>query len=171
MGWFSRIFGRRKAEESAATTAAPPSQRTSPAGPPNRWTERMVKGGTKAPAVSPAPQGYSASGRDLGRSEDNPLLDYADDHQLDLWRDEGYVSVLSSWLAALKWKPNDGSKDKLANLPRTTLGALFIKKRTGRTMVYGNVPLDVFDDFLVADSHGEFYNRYVRNVYEYLGEV
>ncbi len=124
----------------------------------------------KPPAINPAPQGQSAEGRNVGRSADNPLLDYADQSQLDVYRGEGYVGVLSSWLAALKWVPDVGGANRLLlEVGPSETGTIYIKKRDGKVMVYSGVPKSVFDDFLIADSHGEFYNRYVKPAYTFVG--
>lgn len=45
----------------------------------------------------------------------------------------------------------------------------FLAKRTWpRTLyVYFDVPLEVYEGLLAADSHGQYFNAYVRNVYQY----
>lgn len=39
-------------------------------------------------------------------------------------------------------------------------------KNHGETLRYKGVPRDVFEDFMIADSKGKFFNAHIRNTYE-----
>lgn len=42
---------------------------------------------------------------------------------------------------------------------------LDVELRTGRTYRYLDVPLEVYQAFMVAESKGRFYNDHIRDVY------
>ena len=44
-----------------------------------------------------------------------------------------------------------------------TAHLLEVKFNNGRTYDYENVPREVYDAFMAADSHGRFFNHVIRN--------
>ena len=44
---------------------------------------------------------------------------------------------------------------------------LFVGMKTGATYCYLNVPREVYAGLASAKSHGQYYNRYIKNNYEY----
>lgn len=44
---------------------------------------------------------------------------------------------------------------------------LYVKFKTGATYRYKNVPKNIYEDFLAAESKGRFMNELKKNKYEY----
>ena len=72
-----------------------------------------------------------------------------------------------------KWQPVKSSFiDAIAYFEPLQL--LEVKMRGGREYAFGNVPKSVFDDFMRAESKGEFFNQNIRKKYrqkKYSGNV
>ena len=50
-------------------------------------------------------------------------------------------------------------------------GSYMNSRRSEKRLVYGRVPITVFHAFLKAESKGGFFNREIKPVYPFLGEV
>lgn len=50
-------------------------------------------------------------------------------------------------------------------------GSYMNPRRTEKRLVYGQVPRDVFEAFKKAESKGGFFNREIKPVYPFLGEI
>jgi hypothetical protein len=44
---------------------------------------------------------------------------------------------------------------------------LAITFKSGRTYVYDDVPIDIYEELLAADSQGAYFNHNIRDAYEY----
>ena len=47
-------------------------------------------------------------------------------------------------------------------------GNLFVRLKTDKFYEYKNVPKNVYEDFMNSESHGKFFDKNIKNRYEYV---
>lgn len=72
------------------------------------------------------------------------------------------ADVASSWIAALRWDPDD-PQDRSG----FGTGTLTIFKKKGGSMIYSRVPEQIFDDLWAAPSKGTAFNEYIKDLFPY----
>lgn len=71
-----------------------------------------------------------------------------------------------SVVTAVKWKAVESSLFACAAY-RPEVRQLYLRFREGRIYRYFDVPVEVYEAFLAAESKGRYFSSHIRNVFQY----